>query len=147
MNALPEEQVVTIHGAVFTFKPLQIKNMTESKAHFLCTDRREEGFVGLPDSIDDPDFKSSPEGKALIEAKRKEGVENHVAKLRQVIYNMQVSLRQDLEKANIKADPRVFASEGEIAAMERLAKYQVKKEDSEQKKIDRIKELEKAIKE
>jgi hypothetical protein len=70
-----------------------------------------------------------------------QALERYVARHREIIYNNQVSLRRDLEVANIKADPAVFASKGEIESMRLVAKYQKRTEDAEQAKIDEVKKL------
>jgi hypothetical protein len=146
MNCLDEEQTAVVGGAHFTFKPRQIKHIyQESIAGLLTSEKKEYGFVSLPEEILDKEFADSPAGKAILEAKRKEGVDAFCKKLRSQLYNLNVSLKQDLDKSNLKVDPRVFASEGDIKAMELLAKYQSRKEDEDQKKVDRIKELEKVL--
>jgi hypothetical protein len=146
MNCLDEEQTAVVGGSHFTFKPKQIKQIyQEHIASLLTGDKKEYGFVALPEECLDREFVDSAAGKALIDAKRKEGVDAFCKKLRAQLYNLNVSLKQDLDKANLKVDPRVFASEGDIKAMELLAKYQLRKEDEDQKKVDRIKELEKAL--
>jgi hypothetical protein len=54
-------------------------------------------------------------------------------------------MKQDLGKANIQADPAVFASKGELDAMRLVAKYQKTAEDTEQLKIDEVKKLMKNV--
>ncbi len=145
MNASSEVQHTTVHGNHFTLKPGQIKNFQDSVGKFLAMERRYLGFVGLPEEFEEPAFQMTPEGKALIEAKRVEGVNNRCQYLRQLIFNNQVSMKQDLDKADMKVDPRIFASVGEINAMEELAKYQAAKDDGDAEKIARIKALEAKI--
>ena len=148
MNASADAVDFKVFGSHFTMKAGQIKTFQDHIARFIATNEstRNKGLVVLPDELEDLDVRQSSEGRALIEAKKKDGVNNRIAHLRQVIYNNQVSLRQDLEKSNLKADPRSFASEGEIAAYEELVKYQSSKEDEDQKRIDRIKALESKLK-
>jgi len=149
MNCLDEPNTAVVGGNYFTFKAGQIKPIhQEGIARIISQNKRDDGFVELPDELDGteyPDWAQTPEGKALIAQKKREGIETHCAHLRQVVYNLQVSLKQDLEKQNIKADPRVFASKGEIAALEKLVKYQDKEQDQDQLRIDRVKELEKKM--
>ena len=146
LNASAETQVFRVHGNTFSMKAGQIKSFQDNIADFIGKERKELGLVILPAELEDLDYRQSPEGISLLEKHRKEGVDNRVKCLRQVIYNNQVSLKRDLEMANIKADPKVFASDGEIAAYEEMAKYQRQLEDAEQAKLDRIKELERKIK-
>ncbi len=145
MNASCETQETKVFGNYFTLTPGQIKNFQDHIAFELTTSRAHQGFVTLPDEFEDPSFKNSDAGKQIIAQKKAEGVNARCRYLKEIVYNNQVSLRQDLEKANIKADPRVFASAGEIAAMEDLARYQDKSEDEAKAKVERIKDLEKKI--
>lgn len=144
-NATEELQSFKAAGNWFTFKPKQMKQMDDAIAHFIATERQEFGMVLLPEELSDPEYKASPEGKELLEQKTEQGINSFVSALRQVIYNNQVSLRQDLQQANIQADPASFASDGELKAMELVAKYQRAKNDDEQKKIDKVKELMKTV--
>jgi hypothetical protein len=146
LNASVEDQHVVVFGNHFNVKAGQIKSFEEKIAHFLCTDRSYMGFVSMPEEFSDPEFKSSPEGQKIFEDRRKSGVENRTRFLRQVIANNEISLRQDLEKANIKADPKTFASDGEVAAYEELVKYRKKQEDEDAKRAARIAELQKQLK-
>jgi hypothetical protein len=145
MNASAEEQSVKVFGNYFSLKPGQIKNFEDKIAHFMATDRTDRGLVSMPDEFMDPNYAQTEEGKAILAERKRVGIENRCNHLRRVIYNNEVSLRQDLERANIKADPKVFASAGEIAAYEELVKYQAKQEDEDQKKVDKISELQKKL--
>jgi hypothetical protein len=145
MNASCETVHTVVYGNHFTLKPGQMKNFTDHVGRFMAIERRYLGLVGLPDECEDPEFVKSPEGQAVLERARKEGIENRCKFLRELIYNNQVSLKNDLDRANIKADVRGFASEGEIAAMQELVKYQVAKDDTEAKKVEEIKKLEEKI--
>lgn len=145
MNASCETQTFRVFGNTFTMKPDQIKNFQDNIAHFIVVDRKDLGLVALPEELDDIMFRDSQDGRDLLAQKKKEGVENRVRKLRELIYNEQVSLKQDLERGNIKVDPRIFASEGMVDKYKELAKYQATKEDEEQRRIDVIKDLEKKI--
>lgn len=146
MNCGIETQKFQVFGNYFELKPGALKLVQENVAKFVDIERKELGIVTLPESLEDPDFKASPEGKALLESKRKEGVDARCKKLEWIVYNLQVSLRQDLERANIKADPRGFASDGELAAMEELAKFRANKADETEIRIKRIKDLEDKLK-
>lgn len=145
-NATNETITVKALGNFFEFKPKQIKNFNDNVGMFLINDRRDSGLVHVPDIFfDDPEHKNSEAGKAELEAIDKRGIENFCAALRKRIYNNQVSLRQDLERANIKADPAAFATDGEMEALRTLAKYQAKQEDVSQKRAEEVKKLMKEI--
>ncbi len=98
------------------------------------------------DDVTDSDMKSR---RAVHEELKIEACVNalheYLEKFRRVIYNNQVSMKQDLGKANIQADPAVFASKGELDAMRLVAKYQKTAEDTEQLKIDEVKKLMKNV--
>lgn len=145
LNASCEIQHFKVFGNHFTLKPGQIKNFTDEIAKFCGYQRRDQGLIELPAEFEEQDYMNSPHGQERLLKLKAEGVKNRVLALRAVVYNNQVSLRQDLEKANIKIDPRILASDGEVSAMEELAKYQDQGDDAAQKKLERIKELEKKI--
>jgi hypothetical protein len=140
-NTTNEVQKTKALGNWFEFKPKQIKSMSDNIGNFLATERAELGLVALPEELEDAEFRASAEGKAILEAKEQQGIDTYVKALRATIYNNQVSLRQDLEKSNLKIDPAALASEGELVAMRIVASYQAKKDDADQKRIDEVKEL------
>jgi len=142
LNASCETQHTQVFGHHFTLKPGQIKNFQDSIAHFLAINRRNLGFVGLPEEFEDPSYADTESGREILAEKKADGVKARCDYLRGIIYNNQVSMKQDLDRANIKADPRAFASQGEITAMEELVKYQQAKDDAELRKIEKIKQLE-----
>lgn len=146
MNATNEKVTVKAMGNWFEFKPKQIKNFTHNLGLFLITERSQNGLVHVPDAFEDPEYKATEEGRAQLSDLEKRGIEAFCKGLRQRIYNNQVSLRQDLERSNLKVDPAVLATDGELEAMRLLAKYQDQKDDIEQKKIDEVKDLMKSIK-
>jgi len=145
MNARTEEVSVKVRGNWFTFKSKQIKHFEPNIAQFMTDELSEEGLVSLPEELEDLDFRTSQAGKDIIKTAEVKGIDNFVKKLRRVIFNNQVSLRQDLERANIKVDPAVYATEGEKEAMRLLAKYQRANKDSQQASVDEIKDLMKEV--
>lgn len=146
MNTTNEVQKTKVFGNYFEFKPGQIKSLEDRISHFIVTERRTQGFVGLPEEFSDPSFAATEDGKKVLAFKKKEGLESYLQSLRERVNNVEVSLRRDLEQKNIKADPRVFASDGEIEAYELLAAYQKGQNDEAEKKLKRLEELEKKIK-
>ena len=145
-NATAEKQVVKAQGNWFTLPPKKIQMFQDNIASFLASERAFHGLVMLPDEFEDPEYKKSPEGSKILKEKEELGISNYIEHLRWIVHNNQVSLRQDLEQANIKADPAVFASDGEIDAMKTIAKYQRQESDKHQAKIDEVKEIMKDIK-
>jgi hypothetical protein len=146
LNALDKEVHVKAFGNHFSFKPGQIKRFSKDIGDFLTKEKGYLGLVGLPSDFDSLDFQNSDEGKAILETKKQEGVRARIRVLEQQVYNLQVSLRQDLEIKNIKADPYIFASDGDVAAMEELAKLQREGKDEDKAKIERLRQLERDLK-
>lgn len=148
-NATEETITIRLCGNWFTFKPGASKTMSEDLARFISTEKKDAGLAVLPDRPDNVEGDASYEELALRtrewEEQRKAAIESaldqYISRLRKVIYNNQVSLRTDLEKGNIKADPASFASDGEIDAMKIVAKYQRKDADAEKARIDEVKKL------
>lgn len=151
MNSLDEDQTTIVHGKHFTFKGKQIKPFqNDSIADVIIRERKEHGFVEVPkiETADEgaiEDYDRGPAGLALIEEKRREGIEAYCAKLRKTIYNLKVSLKKDLAMKNMQIDPLELASDGDIKNMELLVKYQSKKEDANQMKLDKARKLDKAL--
>ncbi len=141
-NATNELQSVKALGNWFTFKPKQIRQIdNQDLAMFLLEERADHGLVGLPEAFEDLEYRGSAEGKKALEKYEEQGINSYVRALRAVIYNNQVSMRQDLEKSNLKIDPAALASDGELAAMRLVAKYQKDSDDRDQRKIDEVKQL------
>lgn len=144
-NATEEEVSVQAQGNWFTFKPKQVKNMTDRIAQFLIEKRSEDGIVGLPAEFEDPDFKNTEEGRKILASKTKEGIDRFLMKQRRIVDNNLQSLARDLEMANIHTDSRSLASDGELKAMELLAKYQSKDQDEQKKRLEEFDRLQKKL--
>lgn len=157
MNALDEDQSVTACGSTFFFKGREVKNITNQNIAFSITHTKKEfGFVELPEELSHLSYlrkgetiesRATPEELAIVEAKRKEGVDAYITRLRSLVYNAQVSLVRDLARKDYKHDPRFEYSEGEVKSMSDLLKYQSRKDDIEKLKVDKIKEIEKKLEE
>lgn len=151
MNSLDEDQTVIVYGKHFYFKGKQIKPFhNDDIASFILKERRELGFVEIPkvgnvDEGDIEDYDRSPAGLAVIEEKRKEGINEYCARLRRVVYNTQVSLKKDLAMKSINMDPLHLASDADVKHMEQLVKYQTKKQDNAQTRVEKAKKLEKEL--
>jgi len=147
MNASSVEQQVRVHGSWFTFKPKQIKEMHDDKVYFLTSNCAYLGFVTLPDTLSDLEFKQSEEGQKLIKEAEERGVANRIAFLESLKQNELVALQRDLDQKNLKYDARLEMSPQMVGHFEELASYKVAKQDEAQKKIDRVKEIEKLLEE
>lgn len=146
MNCRKEEVSTRAAGNWFSWKPEEIKYIkSDDIAKFIQEARKEEGLMVLPEELDDPSVRTAPEGKAAILRLKEEGLSAYIDSMRRVVYNNQVSLRRDLAQAGINADPAAFASQGELDAMEAIAKYNLTKQDFSQERIDRVKELMKTV--
>lgn len=140
-NSTNEQQDIKIYGNWFSFKPGQIKSIDDKLAHGICTDKKEHGIVALPVEFEDLEYRNTPEGQAALAAKREEGLSHYLGKLRSLVANNTVSLRQDLARANMQLDPSILVSSGELAAAKILAKYQQAHTDVAQKQADEFKKL------
>ena len=149
MNASSKEQTVQAHGAYFTFTPGQIKEMSESKVYFLASNKAYLGFVAVPEEAADLEWRSSPEGKAKLEELRAEGVQNRIQHLEWLKNNELVSLRKDMDKANIKSETAsemtAESTSALTSALEELKSYKTKKSDVVKERAEKIRELEKAL--
>lgn len=158
VNATQEEIQIKIVGNYFKFGPGKAKTMNKDLAMWIQTSEGAKGcgLAVLPDIYEEGEEVydvSSEELKtrqAAHDALRKEACENalhdYIEKYRRVIYNNQISLKQDLAKSNNPADPAAFASKGELEAMRLVAKYQKTAEDAEQNKINEVNKLMKNVK-
>ena len=145
-NASVADQRVKVFGNYFEIPAGKIKNFTDNVAHFLVTDRKDRGLVSLPAEFEELEFKDSEQGRQILAEKKAEGVANRIEYLKRLIYNETVSLEQDLSKANIKVDPRVFMSNQMMGVLQELTRYQDASADEQEEKVRQIKELEKKLK-
>lgn len=148
-----EERVETkIFGSFFTFAPGQFKNMSEHHANFIKSNRKETGLVVLTEQFDPMNeekyvegYDKTPEGKAILLEKKKEGIQNLLEFYEQIVYNNQVSLRNDLAHSDPHTDPvrlsAIHASKGELEAMRLVAKYQKMKLDDQGAKVKEVEKL------
>lgn len=141
-NTSMEDQHTRVFGNHFVLKANQKKMFTDDIAGWLAVHRKDLGFMVLGPEFDDPEYATTEAGIKTLAEVKEEGVKNRIDHLRRIIYNNTVSLKKDLEAANIKIDPRSLASDGEIKAMEELVKYQRKEEDEAKLRADKFKALE-----
>lgn len=149
LNALDRENKAMCGGNEFSFKPKQVKHFyNEDIAHFLTTRREANGLIMVPKEFDDPErpeIRQSEEYKAVIADLTARAIDEYCAHLNRLVNNEQVGLLKDLRKNNDPSDPRYLIHPNMVKNMEELVQYRTKKEDAGQVKVDRIKELEKAL--
>lgn len=145
-NATREEQTIKALGNWFTFKPKQMKMLNDDLSSWIASEKKMHGLVQLDNRFEEEEFRQSDLGKQLLAEAEKEGIANYLAHHRQIIANNQVSLRRDLEQANVKADPAAFATEGEIASMKIVARYNSADEDEAQRRMEEVRDLMKKVK-
>lgn len=136
-NALDKDVRVQAFGNWFTFKPDQIKRMRGPIGNFLHLNKGYMGLIQIQDSFEDPVYRDSEEGKEALRGKKQEGIDRRVQFLSQQIHNLQVSLRQDLDKSNIKVDTHSMATDGDMDAMEELLQYQRSRADAQKEKAEK----------
>jgi len=145
LNCLKQEVSVQALGDWFTFKGEQMKELNDNKATFIGDRKAYLGFVRVPEAFADVEYRNSEEGKAALEALKKQGITARCDFLRQTVNNELVSLKGDLDRANIQADVRAYMSPGATAAMEELASYKRSDAEAAAAKIKHIEELEKLL--
>lgn len=144
-NATDQEQHVVAFGNHFNLKAQQIKSFNDDIGDFLAKMRRDFGLVSLPEEFEDMEYRNSDEGKAKLAEYRRQGINNRVRYLETIKYNLLVSMKKDLDMAELKIDPKVYASAGEEAALQELLNLQYKKQDEQAEKIKRLTEIEKKL--
>lgn len=123
-NALEKVVHVQAFGNHFSFKPLQIKSMRPELGNWIIQQKGYLGLVDLPKQFEDPEYRATEEGKAMLEQKRQEGLNKKIMALKQQVNNLQVALAYDLQVADMKADINTFATDGDIEAMDQLIALQ-----------------------
>jgi len=156
MNCLEEPQQVCVGGNYFAFKPGQVREIhNQDIANHIARSCAWMGFVALGDTAIDPetgdpitglDWTKTEAGKAEVEAKRQQGIENACNYWREQAANIH-AVRQDMARKNIQGDVYAFLGpkSGELKAMEKLAYYQKKGQDAQEAEIKRIKQLEREL--
>lgn len=138
MNALDKKVAVRAYGQWFEFAPGAVKSIHNPAIAFkMATDLAYEGLVEVPDEvIENPTAPESVQKRAELKT---QGIRNRITALKKIINNLEVSLKKDLDMANLKMDPRTLASDGEIEAYKELAT--LAKFEREQE-LDRVKVIE-----
>jgi hypothetical protein len=137
LNALDKAVHTVAFGNHFNLKPGQMKMFRGEIGAFLDSNKGYMGLIAVPSELSDPEYANSEEGKALLAQKKQEGVNRHVNHLTQVVNNLQVSLRGDLESKNIKAPIETQATDGELSAMEALIHYQREQKDQSKERSEK----------
>lgn len=124
LNALDKPVHVVAFGNHFNLKPRQLKTFRGEIGQFLDSNKGYLGLVAVPMELAEPEYRDSEEGKAVLEQKIQEGIARRARHLTEVVNNLKVSLRGDLDQANIKAPIETQATDGEVAAMDELIALQ-----------------------
>ncbi len=160
INATEENITIQVAGNYFNWKPGQEKTIRSPEiAQFIQTERRGFGLAILPDVLtaeeDAGDVEVTAEELAerrkARDSKKKEACElalqDYIKRLRGVIANNQVYLRQDAARKGLPEgyeDHEI--SDGELAAMRTVAKYDRKGKDAAQAQVDEVRKLKEQLK-
>ncbi len=145
MNATSKEVQVKVHGAWFTFKPNQYKEIHEAKAFHLASTCAYMGFVMLPEEFQDPAFSVTPEGKKILAEAKTNGISNRIGYLEMLKNNELVSLKKDLASKNLQIAPETFMSPGMLENLKELVSYKKESEAGEAERVAQIKTLTDAL--
>lgn len=141
-NTTSEKQSVQAFGNWFSFAPGQMKVVDDKFGDFIAKDKKQYGIVALPQEFaEDITYKESEVGKQILLEKLLEGRGNRINFIRGIMHNEEVSLRQDLEKANLKINPNVFSSELYVKMLEEYKGYKKSDDDAQRERMDRIQRL------
>lgn len=150
INATDEVINIKLCGNWFAFKPKQEKRMNEDLARFVQTEKKGYGLAVLPEdfteeeSYDLTDAQKEEkriQNKGSKESACEAALNEYIGRLRSLIANNQVSLRRDLEQANIKANPALFVAPGELDAMRLVEKYQRAHDDVAANRVEEVERL------
>ncbi len=145
MNALDDSVSVQVHGNWFSFNPGQIKLIHNEKAAYKMTsDLGHRGLVDIPETVMEMD-KASPEYKAKLSEYKRAGIIARMQECQKIWDNLEVSLRKDLQVANIQGDVYAYATEGELNALKEIKKYKDFAKASEVDRADTIRKLKEEI--
>lgn len=148
-NASSQPHQVRVYGVWFDFPPKTMKVMDEAKVYFLESQRAYLGFVSLPDSFSDPEFKLSAEGKAILADAESRGVQARIMHLEWLKGNEMNALRRDMDRRNDKADTSAEMSPQSLtaleAAIEEIKGYKKASRGAEAEKADKLKKLTEAL--
>lgn len=138
LNALDKSVHAVAFGNHFHMKPKQLKMFRGEIGQFLDSMKGYLGLIAVPMELNEPEYRASEEGQAILAQKTQEGINRHVQKLTEVVNNYQISLRGDLENKGIKAPLESQATDGELAAMEDLLHYQRQQKDSSKERSEKV---------
>jgi len=145
LNALDKEVTFKALGNHFTLKPKQIKRFNKDMGDFIAKEKGQYGLVALDERFDDPEFKLSEEGQAILAEREREGILKRVAHLKMIADNLLISVRQDLNMSELKIDALSIASDGELAAMQELSQLQRQDNDKEKLRLEKARALEREL--
>lgn len=144
-NALDKNVKFKALGNHFELKPRQIKRFNADMGNWIAKERGEYGLVAIDNRFEEHEFKVSEEGVALLEEARQEGVRKRAAHLKRVVDNLLISVRQDINMADMKLDPLSIATDGELEAMQELQGLQRQSNDREKIRLEKARALERSL--
>lgn len=149
-----EEHVSTkIFGNWFSFPPGSKKSFHKpGMDNFIEQNRKETGLVILPPEFNPnherfvDGYEKTEEGKAILAAKREQGINNLIEFHLAIVRNNQVCLAQDIARQYGSPETgrqmaKYEASKGELESMRLVAKYKGKSGGNAQKKAEEIDRL------
>jgi hypothetical protein len=145
LNASIKDVHTKVFGNWHFIKAGQIKNFQADVEQFMATERGSLGLVPVPEEFNDPEYRSSEEGQKELAEYKKQGVMKRVAHLQFLRHNELVSLKQDLEIANIKVDPLIMANPKIEEAFQELVSYQTAQDDADKHRVERMRKLDRKI--
>lgn len=137
MSTDVEPVTVQAFGNWFSFKPGQIKAMNPNLVDFLAMDKKELGFVSLPDAVgEDPTSAESIEAKNVALEQGRANIVEHVTGL---IRNIEVHMAAAYErsKETMPADVRA----GTLPHYRKLTALKALNADRNQLALDEIAKL------
>lgn len=157
INVTEETISGQIGGNWFTWKPKQEKTIRDERIARKIAGHHElsefAGLAVLPDIMTeeerDGNLEVTPEDlerrKQEYETAKKAACEaamdRYIRKLRWLVRNNQVSHQKDIDRSGAKYNASADITDGEMTAMELLAKYQRKDQDEKDKRAERVEKL------
>lgn len=144
-NALDKNVKFKALGNHFDMKPRQIKRFNADMGNWIAKERGYYGLVAIDIRFEEPEFKLSEEGQALLEEARLEGVRKRAAHLKMNYDNDVISVSQDLNMMDMKIDPLSLLSDGAIENMKELQSIQRQSNDREKIRLETARALSRSL--
>lgn len=141
LNCTAEEQQIKALGSWFKFAAGSKKVMRSDLARWIGDQKKDQGLICLPERFNDDEYFNSEEGKTEFLRFKKIGLDGYIAALTRRANNGLISLKNDLDKVNVKIDILRAITPGEAEAIKLLNKYQTQEQDESAKNADELREL------